>query len=96
MAVQLLSALGKTFVMADISNIRQLVAVARSRVLLICPECGQEHTEFADRLRGSRLLACSGDGCGYQFDLMNNPRRTPWQAAAGVWRKLYAALTPAD
>ena len=59
--------------MDDISNIRQLISVARSRVLLICPDCGQEHLEFADKLRGTRFYSCSGDGCDYRFDLVDGP-----------------------
>jgi hypothetical protein len=46
-------------VVADTSNIRQLVSAARSRILLICPECGQEHMEFADKLRALRSYACT-------------------------------------
>ena len=80
--------------MDDISNIRQLIAVAKSRVLLICPNCGQEHLEFADRLHGTRFYACSGDGCDYRFDLVEGPRSTVLQGFAAAWRRFYAALIP--
>lgn len=80
--------------MDDIIHIRQLVAVARSRVLLICPDCGQEHTEFADKLRGSRFYACTGDGCDYRFDLLEGPRSSMLQGLAAAWRRFYAALIP--
>ena len=82
-------------VVADTSNIRQLVSAARSRILLICPECGQEHMEFADKLRASRFYACTGDECGYRFDLMSGPRGTVFQRFVYTWRRLFAALLPA-
>jgi predicted RNA-binding Zn-ribbon protein involved in translation (DUF1610 family) len=82
-------------VVADMSNIRQLVTVARSQVLLICPECGQEHMEFADKLRASRFYACTGDECGYRFDLMSGPQGTFFQRFVYAWRRLFTALLPA-
>jgi hypothetical protein len=82
-------------VMGDISNIRQLMSAARSRILLICPDCGQEHLEFADRLRGSRFYACTGDGCDYRFDLVAGPRPSAFQEFAAALRRFYAALIPA-
>ncbi len=82
--------------MADISNIRQLVSVARSRILLICPDCGQEYAEFADRLRGARYFSCVGDGCDYRFDLIAGPRNSFVQRLGYAWRKLFATFIPAD
>jgi transposase-like protein len=82
-------------VVADISNIRQLVSAARTRILLICPDCGQEHTEFADKLRGSRFYTCIGDDCGYRFDLVSGPRGTSFQRFVYAWRRLFTALLPA-
>ena len=79
----------------DVSNIRQLVSAARSRILLICPDCGQEHLEFADKLRGMPLYVCSGDGCDYHFDLIDGPRNNTYQGFAAAWRRFYAALIPA-
>jgi hypothetical protein len=81
--------------MGDISNIRQLMSAARNRILLICPDCGQEHLEFADRLRGSRFYACTGEGCDYRFDLVAGPRPTALQEFAAALRRFYAALIPA-
>jgi transposase-like protein len=81
--------------MGDISNIRQLVSAARSRILLICPDCGQEHVEFADRLRGSRFYSCTGDGCDYRFDLVAGPRTSYLQRIVAVWRRFYTAFMPA-
>jgi len=53
--------------MADAPDIRQVRSAAR--ILLICPECGQEHAEFADALRAVDSYACRGDGCDFSFDL---------------------------
>jgi len=81
--------------MADISNIRQLVSAARTRILLICPDCGQEYAEFADRLRGVRFYSCTGDGCDYRFDLVAGPRNSFVQRLAHAFRKLFAVFRPA-
>ena len=81
--------------MGDISNVRRLMSAARSRILLIGPNCGQEHLEFADRLRGSRVYACTGDGCDYRFDLVAGPRPSALQEFAAALRRFYAALIPA-
>jgi hypothetical protein len=85
----------EAIVMGDISNIRQLMSAARSRILLICPDCGQEHLEFADRLRGSRFYSCTGDGCDYRFDLISGPRPSFLQGLAAALRRFYAAVIPA-
>jgi hypothetical protein len=81
--------------MADISNVRQLVSTARSRILLICPDCGQEHTEFADKLRGARFYSCIGDDCDYRFDLIAGPRSNLFQRFVYLWRRLFTAFIPA-
>jgi hypothetical protein len=85
----------EAIIMGDISNIRQLMSAARSRILLICPDCGQEHLEYADKLRGSRFYVCIGDGCDYRFDLVAGPRPTALQEFAAALRRFYAALIPA-
>jgi hypothetical protein len=82
--------------MADISNIRQLVSVARTRILLICPDCGQEHAEFADKLRGMRFYSCTGDACDYRFDLVAGPRGNFLQRFVYAWRRLFAVFIPAS
>jgi hypothetical protein len=81
--------------MGDMSNIRQLMSAARSRILLICPECGQEHLEFADKLRGLRFYACTGEGCDYRFDLVSGPRPSFLQGITASLRRFYATLIPA-
>jgi hypothetical protein len=82
--------------MADISNVRQLVSVARTRILLICPDCGQEHTEFADKLRGARFYSCTGEACEYRFDLVAGPHRNFFQRLIYAWRRLFSAFIPAS
>ena len=77
------------------SNIRQLVSAARSRILLICPDCGQEHMEYADRLRGSHFFDCTGDECAYRFDLVSGPQGGAFRRFFYAWRRLFAALMPA-
>jgi hypothetical protein len=92
---KLLRAVVGGIVVADISNIRQLVSTARAQILLICPECGLEHMEFADKLRASRFYTCTGEECGYRFDLMSGPRGTVFQRFFYTWRRLFTALLPA-
>ena len=75
---------------------RATASAGRTRILLICPDCGQENAEFADRLRGMSSYACSGIECSYRFDLVNGPRKDVLQGFADAMRKLYAALAPAD
>jgi transposase-like protein len=48
-------------------GIRQTQSAAR--VVMICPNCGQENSEVAEELRGMRFYACCGDDCDYTFDL---------------------------
>jgi hypothetical protein len=80
--------------MGNTSNIRQISSVVRSRILLICPDCGQENVEFADNLRGMSFYSCSGDGCDYRFDLMMGPRKNFFQGFAQAWRRFAAAVNP--
>lgn len=82
--------------MGNDSDSRATASAARTRILLICPDCGHENAELADKLRGVRSYACSGVECSYRFDLVNGPRKDVLQGFAEAMRKLYAALTPAD
>jgi hypothetical protein len=52
--------------MGDTPNIRQIQSAAR--IVLICPDCGHENSEFADALRGTDSYPCAGEGCDYSFD----------------------------
>jgi len=82
--------------MGNSSSIRQFSSVSRTRILLICPQCSQEHVESSDTLRGARFYPCAGEGCDYRFDLAAAPRRNFTQGLADAWRRLYAALMPAS
>lgn len=70
-------------------NFRQIQSAAR--IVLICPDCGHENSEFADVLRGTRFYACRGDGCCYSFDLAD-PRREIGRGFAEACRRFYAAF----
>jgi hypothetical protein len=46
-----------------------------ARIVMICPNCGQENSEYAETLRGTRFYACAGEGCDYSFDLAGPGKR---------------------
>jgi hypothetical protein len=77
-----------TIAMGHNPNFRQIHAAAR--ILLICPDCGQENAEFADRLRATSTFYCDGDGCDYIFSL-GGPRRTIGSLAEAC-RRFYASF----
>jgi hypothetical protein len=81
--------------MGTTPTIREIPSAARIRILLICPDCGQENVEFADRIRGACTYPCRGEGCDFRFDLLSPPRRSLARGLAEAWRKFYAALIPA-
>jgi len=58
---------------------------------MICPNCGQENSEFAETLHGMRFYRCSGDGCDYSFDLAGPGKRAA-NALAEACKKFYAAF----
>jgi hypothetical protein len=62
-----------------------------ARIVMICPICGQENSEFAETLRGMRFYACSGDGCDYSFDLAGPGKRAA-NSLAEACKKFYAAF----
>jgi len=62
-----------------------------ARIVMICPLCGQENSEFAETLRGMRFYACSGEDCGYSFDLTGRGKRVG-ASLAEACRKFYAAF----
>jgi hypothetical protein len=62
-----------------------------ARIVMICPHCGQENSEFAETLRGMRLYACSGEGCDYSFDLTGRGRGVG-ASLTEACRKFYAAF----
>jgi hypothetical protein len=74
--------------MADL-NFRQFQSAAR--IVLICPDCGHQNSEFADVLRGTRFYACRGDDCYYSFDL-THWRRDFGKSLAAACKTFYAAF----
>jgi hypothetical protein len=59
---------------------------------MICPNCGQENSEFAETLRGMRFYACSGEGCDYSFDLAGSGKRVAGSSLTEACKKFYAAF----
>ena len=62
-----------------------------ARIVMICPDCGQENSELAETLRGIRFYACAGEGCAYSFDLAGPGKRAA-HSLAEVCKKFYAAF----
>lgn len=63
-----------------------------SRILLICPDCGHENAEFAERLRAIGAYYCGGDGCDYIFNLAAGERRDFGKGFAEAIRWFSAAF----
>jgi hypothetical protein len=63
-----------------------------TRILLICPDCGQENSEFADTLRTTDSYSCRGDGCNYSFDLAAAPHNDFGMGIAEACKRFYAAF----
>jgi hypothetical protein len=63
-----------------------------ARIVMICPICGQENSEFAETLRGMRFYACSGEGCDYSFDLAGSGKRAVGSSLTEACKKFYAAF----
>ena len=63
-----------------------------ARIVMICPDCGQENSEFAETLRGMRFYACSGEGCEYNFDLAGRGKKRAVNSLAEACKKFYAAF----
>ncbi len=71
-------------------GIRQVQTTAR--ILLICPECGQENSEFAEALRRISTFYCSGEDCDYIFDLAPGRRSDVGRGFIDACRRFYAAF----
>jgi hypothetical protein len=71
-------------------GIRQVQTTAR--ILLICPECGQENSEFAEALRRISTFYCSGEDCDYIFDLAPGRRSDVGRGFVDACRRFYAAF----
>ena len=65
--------------------------ISTARIVMICPDCGQENSEFAETLRGMRFYACTGEGCGYSFNLAGPGKRSA-NSLAEAFKKFYAAF----
>lgn len=71
-------------------GIRQVQTSAR--ILLICPECGQENSESADTLRRTSTFYCAGEDCDYIFDLMPGRRADFGKTFVDACKRFYAAF----
>jgi hypothetical protein len=63
---------------------------ATARILLICPDCAHENTEYAQTLQGKATFYCAGDACDYIFDLGRRPDFS--SGFAELCKRFYAAL----
>jgi hypothetical protein len=63
-----------------------------ARIVMICPNCGQENSEFAETLRGMRFYACSGEGCDYDFDLAGRGMKRAANSLTEACKRFYAAF----
>lgn len=63
-----------------------------ARILLICPDCGHENSEFADTLRGMRMFYCSSEDCDYIFDLAPGRRSDFGKGFLDACKRFYAAF----
>ncbi len=63
-----------------------------ARILLICPDCGHENSEYAETLHGKNAYYCNGDGCDYFFDLARGRRTDFGKSFVEACRRFYAAF----
>ena len=68
-----------------------MTQLSAARIVMICPNCGQENSEFAETLRSMRFYACAGEDCDYSFDLAGSGKRAG-NALAEACKKFYAAF----
>jgi len=71
-------------------GIRQVQSSAR--IVLICPDCGQENSESADALRAASTFSCHGEDCGYIFDLTPGRRTDFGRTFIDACKRFYAAF----
>jgi hypothetical protein len=62
-----------------------------ARILLVCPDCGHENTEFAERLQAAGMFYCTGEGCDYIFALDGGRGRT-FSGFMDAVKSFYAAF----
>jgi len=77
--------------MGDTPSIRQIRSAAR--ILLICPDCGQENSAFAEQLRGMNTYSCRGEDCDYSFVLAGG-RADIGNGFVEACKRFYAAFYP--
>lgn len=78
-------------------NFSRLIRSAkRVRVVLICPHCDNETTEFVDTLRGMNFYDCRADGCGYRFELKAGPDKESIREFTETYARLGAAFIAAS
>jgi hypothetical protein len=70
----------------------QQIGSTTACILLICPDCGQENSEYAATLRGMRSFYCGGEECDYIFDLAPGRRTDFGKAFIDACKKFYAAF----
>ena len=70
------------------------VQSAAARIVLICPDCGHENSEFAGTLRGMHTFYCSGEDCAYIFDLAPDRSTDFGTGFIEVCRRFYTAFYP--
>ena len=63
-----------------------------TRILLICPDCGYENSEFADALRRISTFYCTGEDCDYIFDLAPGRRIDFGKSFIDACKRFYAAF----
>jgi hypothetical protein len=63
-----------------------------TRIVLICPDCGQENSEFAASLRAASTYCCNGEDCDYIFDLGRRGRSDYSNGFAEACKRFYAAF----
>ncbi len=71
-------------------GIRQVQTSAR--ILLICPECGQENSESADTLRRMSTFYCTGEDCDYIFDLVPGRCTDVGKTFVDACKRFYASF----
>jgi hypothetical protein len=85
-------AVGWAIAMGTFADILHFRPVAGARIVLVCPHCGQEAQESAEKLRGNEIYHCRGDGCDYRFDLMVGARKDYLDSFAKACRRFYATF----
>ncbi|MFZ3358109.1 MAG: hypothetical protein WCA56_20580 [Xanthobacteraceae bacterium] len=65
-----------------------------ARIVLVCPDCGQENSEFAEALRGLTAYYCNGEDCDYIFDLVPARRDDFGGGFIEACKRFYTAFYP--